>query len=65
MALGTGSLANKKPQAETAWKVLEQAKVAQKVKARAYIALRLLPLVRGGRADTNPPRGDGESKNNV
>lgn len=28
MALWTGSLANKKPQADTVWKVLEQTKVA-------------------------------------
>lgn len=65
MALGIGSLANKKTQAESTWNVVEQAKVAQKVKARAHIALRCLPLVRGGRDDMSPPRGDKESKNNI
>lgn len=45
-----------KTRTETAWKVLEQAKGAQKVKTGDYIILRFLPLVRYERVDTSPPR---------
>lgn len=41
---------------ETAWKLLEQAKGAQEVKAGDYITLRLLSLVRCERVDTSSPR---------
>lgn len=46
----------KKMWTETAWKLLEQAKGAQKVKAGDSITLRSLPLVRHERVDTSSPR---------
>lgn len=66
MDLRTGSLANKEMEQDvTAWNVLEQDMIAQKVKARAHFVFRFLPLVKGVRTDVGPPWGDEKSKNNV